>query len=596
MLHGAGLRTTLTERRREATAAILAKGTRTASIQRGLPSSPFSRPSRSASSWPAAFSPSQIPLAHRRSRGFSLPPSSSALEARALFPARQLNWERERGGWFNVAKGAGQRVTGKSRESLVLSKATDGEMNFPPPTYTTFGYLPHHIVHKLLPVENCRVRLTMQQSSSQLLATAKLLSGRTCLPKYSPASAVGTAISKSAKCCSSNDLRRAAQQCNQGFSTKIVLGIETSCDDTGAAVVDEMGNVLGEALHSQGEVHLKTGGIIPPVAQQLHQENIARIVEQALSDSGVGVDDLSAVATTVKPGLALSLGVGLSYSLKLVERHQKPFIPIHHMEAHALTIRATDRVEFPFLVLLVSGGHCLLAVARGVSDFLLLGQSVDIAPGDMLDKVARRLSLQQHLECSGLNGGKAIENLAQRGNKLRYGFKVPMERLLNCSFSFSGLQSMVDRAITQKEKEEGLQQGQLLSCVSDLASAVQHTVAVHIARRTHRGILFCMQKGILPQNDATLVVSGGVASNQYIRKTLQIVTDATGFSLLCPPPRLCTDNGVMIAWNGIERLRAGLGILHSTEGIRYEPKAPLGTDISEQVEKAAIKVPELNLT
>ncbi|XP_015264332.1 PREDICTED: probable tRNA N6-adenosine threonylcarbamoyltransferase, mitochondrial [Gekko japonicus] len=424
----------------------------------------------------------------------------------------------------------------------------------------------------------------------------QLLSRHAYLQKYSSASAVGTQISKTAKCCWGNSLGRVARQCGRCFSTKIVLGIETSCDDTGAAVMDETGNILGEALHSQGEVHLKTGGIIPPVAQQLHQENIARIVQEALSASGVGVDDLSAVATTVMPGLALSLGVGLGYSLELVERHKKPFIPIHHMEAHALTIRATNRVEFPFLVLLLSGGHCILAVARGVSDFLLLGQTLDIAPGDMLDKVARRLSLQQHPECSGLNGGKAIENMAQRGNNLCYGFKVPMERHLNCNFSFAGLQNNVNKVIKQKEKEEGLQQGQLLSCVSDLASAVQHTVAVHIAKQTHRAILFCVQNGILLQDNATLVVSGGVASNQYIRKTLQIVTDATGFYLLCPPPRLCTDNGVMIAWNGIERLRAGLGVLHSTKGLRYEPKAPLGTDISEQVEKAAIRVPKLNLT
>ncbi|XP_053762984.1 tRNA N6-adenosine threonylcarbamoyltransferase, mitochondrial isoform X2 [Panthera pardus] len=170
------------------------------------------------------------------------------------------------------------------------------------------------------------------------------------------------------------------------FLHKLVLGIETSCDDTAAAVVDETGNVLGEAIHSQTEVHLKTGGIVPPVAQQLHRENIQRIVQEALSTSKVSPSELSAIATTVKPGLALSLGVGLSFSLQLVDQLKKPFIPIHHMEAHALTIRLLNKVEFPFLVLLISGGHCLLALVRGVSDFLLLGKSLDIAPGDMLDK------------------------------------------------------------------------------------------------------------------------------------------------------------------------------------------------------------------
>ncbi|KAM9287383.1 tRNA N6-adenosine threonylcarbamoyltransferase, mitochondrial isoform 2-T3 [Morus bassanus] len=374
---------------------------------------------------------------------------------------------------------------------------------------------------------------------------------------------------------------------------RLVLGIETSCDDTGAAVVDDAGDVLGEALRCQKEVHLQAGGINPVVAQQLHRENIEQVVKEALSVSGVSVCDLAAIATTVKPGLALSLEVGLQYSLNLVNRYQKLFIPIHHMEAHALTIRLTHHVEFPFLVLLLSGGHCILAVARGVSDFLLLGQSIDIAPGDMLDKVARRLSLRKHPECCSMAGGKAIEHLAQTGNRQQHTFRLPMQQYRNCDFSFSGLQNLVNKAIVQKEKEEGIQEGEILSCVKDIAAAVQHAVAVHIIQRTYRAMLFCRKNSILSSKNATLVASGGVASNQYIRKGLQTLADANDFAFLCPPPRLCTDNGVMIAWNGIERLRAGLGVLHSTDGIRYEPKAPLGIDISKRVEEDSIKVPKL---
>ncbi|KAM6177632.1 tRNA N6-adenosine threonylcarbamoyltransferase, mitochondrial [Rhynchocyon petersi] len=376
---------------------------------------------------------------------------------------------------------------------------------------------------------------------------------------------------------------------------KIVLGIETSCDDTAAAVVDETGNVLGEAIHSQTEVHLKTGGIIPPVAQQLHKENIQRIVQEALSASKVSPSELSAIATTIKPGMALSLGVGLSFSLQLVNQFKKPFIPIHHMEAHALTIRLTNNVDFPYLVLLISGGHCLLALVQGISDFLLLGKSLDIAPGDMLDKVARRLSLMKHPECSNMSGGKAIEHLAKQGNKLHFDLKPPMQRAKNCDFSFTGLQHVVERIIMQKEKEEGIETGQVLSSAADIAAAVQHTAACHIAKRTHRAILFCQQKGLFSQGNAVLVASGGVASNLYIRKALEIVADVTQCTLLCPPPRLCTDNGIMIAWNGIERLRAGLGILYNTEGIRYEPKCPLGVDISREVGEAAIKLPQLRM-
>uniref|UniRef100_A0A8C3D053 N(6)-L-threonylcarbamoyladenine synthase n=1 Tax=Cairina moschata TaxID=8855 RepID=A0A8C3D053_CAIMO len=404
---------------------------------------------------------------------------------------------------------------------------------------------------------------------------------------------VARSLLRTARCSPAGWPRSCSTHCGKLHRPKLVLGIETSCDDTGAAVVDEAGNVLGEALQCQREVHLKTGGIIPHVAQQLHRVNIGQVVKEALSVSGVSVNELTAIATTVKPGLALSLEVGLDYSLKLVNKYQKPFIPIHHMEAHALTIRLTNQVEFPFLVLLLSGGHCILAVAQGVSDFLLLGQSIDIAPGDMLDKVARRLSLIKHPECHSMAGGKAIEHLAQTGNRQQYTFSLPMQRYRNCDFSFSGLQNLINKTIIQKEKEEGIQEGELLSCVKDIAAAVQHVVAIYIIQRTYRAMLFCIKNGILSPKHATLVVSGGVASNQYIRKGLQALANANSFAFLSPPPRLCTDNGVMIAWNGIERLRAGLGVLNSTEGIRFEPKAPLGTDISKQVEEDSIKVPKL---
>ncbi|NXK37938.1 OSGP2 protein, partial [Piprites chloris] len=186
--------------------------------------------------------------------------------------------------------------------------------------------------------------------------------------------------------------------------------------------------------------------------------------------------------------------------------------------------------------------------------------------------VARRLSLRKHPECQRMAGGQAIEHLARTGNQEQFVFRLPMKQYRNCNFSFSGLLGLVNNAIAQKEKEEGIQEGEILSCVEDVAAGVQHAVAVHIMQRTCRALLFCTKNSLLPPKNATLVVSGGVASNQYIRKGLQNLADANDFALLCPPPRLCTDNGVMIAWNGIERLRAGLGVLHRTDGIRYEPK------------------------
>ncbi|KAF0026175.1 hypothetical protein F2P81_020912 [Scophthalmus maximus] len=378
-------------------------------------------------------------------------------------------------------------------------------------------------------------------------------------------------------------------------SSSLVLGIETSCDDTGAAVLNEKGEILGESLHSQKEVHLRTGGIIPTVAQQLHRENIERVVQEALETSGVDPIQLAAVATTVKPGLALSLGIGLEFSQRFVRQHNKPFIPIHHMEAHALTVRMLHHVAFPFLVLLVSGGHSLLAVARGVDDFLLLGHNLDEAPGDTLDKVARRLSLIKHLQCATLSGGQAIELLAKNGDRMRFHFRTPLGQSHDCCFSFAGIRNQVTLAIIKKEAEEGVEQGTLLSCANDIAAATQHTVASHLAKRTHRAILFCKANGLLPSSSPTLVLSGGVASNQYIRKALTIITEMTGLHLLCPPAKFCTDNGVMIAWNGVERLREGIGILPPNVDVRYEPKAPLGVDMTAEVKAAEIRLPSVRL-
>ncbi|XP_013881659.1 tRNA N6-adenosine threonylcarbamoyltransferase, mitochondrial [Austrofundulus limnaeus] len=377
--------------------------------------------------------------------------------------------------------------------------------------------------------------------------------------------------------------------------SRLVLGIETSCDETGAAVLDETGCILGESLHSQKEVHLRNGGIIPPVAQQLHKENIERVVQEALDRSGVTPDQLSAVATTVKPGIALSLGVGVLFSRNFVRRHDKPFIPIHHMEAHALTVRMLRPVAFPFLVLLISGGHSLLAVARGVDDFLLLGRGQDVAPGDCLDKVARRLSLIKHPECSTLSGGQAIELLAKDGDWKKFAIQTPMGRIRNCCFSFAGITSHMTSKIIKMEAEEGVEAGTLLSCVNDIAAATQHAVACNLTKRTHRAILFCKANNLLPSENPTLVLSGGVASNEYIRKALSIITEETGLHLLCPPAEFCTDNGVMIAWNGVERLREGLGILPPNVDVFYEPKAPLGLDMTEEVRAADIRLPPIRI-
>ncbi|CAN7996503.1 unnamed protein product [Ixodes pacificus] len=240
-------------------------------------------------------------------------------------------------------------------------------------------------------------------------------------------------------------------------SNAVILGIETSCDDTAIGIVDDQGNVLGESSHSQLETHNEYGGIIPPIARDLHQQHIDRVAERALEQCPVPAEEMSAIAVTVRPGMSLSLLVGLNFARRLAAKHGKPLIPIHHMEAHALVVRLVQRVDFPYLVLLVSGGHCQLAVVRDIDDFLLLGQTMDDAPGETFDKVARRLKLSNLPECRGLSGGHALEFLAERdsGNPLAYRFPEPLTSYRTCNFSFSGLKNSVYRKIEALEKEHG---------------------------------------------------------------------------------------------------------------------------------------------
>ncbi|XP_049852479.1 tRNA N6-adenosine threonylcarbamoyltransferase, mitochondrial-like isoform X1 [Schistocerca gregaria] len=374
-----------------------------------------------------------------------------------------------------------------------------------------------------------------------------------------------------------------------------VLGIETSCDDTGCAIVDNKGKIIGEALHSQQQVHLDFGGIIPPVAKKLHQEHIEKVVQDALKASHLNMDDIDAVAATVKPGLPLSLVVGMNYGKELCRKFAKPFIPVHHMEAHTLTIRMVQKVDFPFLVLLISGGHCLLAIAQAVDKYLLLGHSIDDAPGEALDKTARRLKLRNIPEFSKLSGGQAIEKASERGNLLAFAFPSPMSDYRNCDFSFAGLKNVVTRHILHEEAENdaffcvGTEGDQLIPSVFDLCASFQFAIALHLCRRVQRAMEFVEQNDLLPLNNRTLVVSGGVACNRFIAKMLQVVCNEKSYQLAIPPPKLCTDNGIMIAWNGMERWLTNAGIVNDLDSVNIEAKCPLGKDIRDAVAEASIK-------
>lgn len=379
-----------------------------------------------------------------------------------------------------------------------------------------------------------------------------------------------------------------------GVTRRLVLGIETSCDDTGAAVVDNWGRVLGEGLHSQTSTHVELGGILPPIAQQLHEVNIENVVTTAIKESGVTYQDIDAIAVTVKPGLSLSLRVGLQHAKQLVLEHRKPMIPIHHMEAHALTGRMIEQVEYPFLVLLASGGHCLLAVAKDVEDFVLLGTSLDNAPGDAFDKVARSLKLKNLKECYGLSGGASVELVAQNGDPNAFSFPQVMVKSADCNFSFAGIISLMHSYIADCEKKQNIQGDGVISNVGDLCASFQCGVLKHLAKRLQRALVFTEMTGLLGQ-EKTLILSGGVASNQFLVKHLRKLCDQYNCRLVCPPPKLCTDNGIMIAWNGMEKLVRGLGVAEDPEKVDIQAKCPLGGNLTEKIINTKMKLARLKL-
>ncbi|PNW73015.1 hypothetical protein CHLRE_14g615500v5 [Chlamydomonas reinhardtii] len=477
----------------------------------------------------------------------------------------------------------------------------------------------------------------------------------------------------------------------------IVLGIESSCDDTGVAVVTSDGRVLGEAIATQADIHSQWGGVVPNLARDAHAAAIDAVVERALAAAGLRPEQLSAVAVTVGPGLGLCLRVGAAKAREIARAHRLPLVSVHHMEAHALVARlpaaaaaaappavrlaavaaptspsaatgstaswdtrmelrpeapdvvgsgsdassstslassssvpasstaaesaaaayasgatsgaadgassssgaapqagatATERgptastsgrgggggaaaaasgdreldaaavladvsaaaasLPFPFLCLLVSGGHNLLVLVRGVGSYVQLGTTMDDALGEAYDKVARLLALEMRP-----HGGAALEALARQGDATAFKFAVPMRKYGTCDFSFAGLKTSARLAIEQTLSPaavEGLSPEQVNKAKADIAASFQSVAVTHLLEKSRRGVAWAreMEPGL-----AHLVVAGGVACNQVVRAALNQLADKEGLQLVLPPPRWCTDNGVMTAWAGIERLARG---------------------------------------
>uniref|UniRef100_A0A2A4IW70 N(6)-L-threonylcarbamoyladenine synthase n=1 Tax=Heliothis virescens TaxID=7102 RepID=A0A2A4IW70_HELVI len=384
----------------------------------------------------------------------------------------------------------------------------------------------------------------------------------------------------------------------QAFSRKtitfsrntVLLGIETSCDDTGCAIIEGSGRLLGESLYSQTAVHTRYGGVNPLVAHELHRMNIDKAVRESLQKAGITIEDVDAIAVTTKPGLLLSLQIGAKYARYLSRIHSKPLIPVHHMEAHALVARMFHDVQFPFLVLLISGGHCLLSLVKDVNDFELLGKGLDNAPGEVLDKVARRMKLKNIPEYSKISGGRAVELAAQKStNQDLFQFPLPLARNRDCNFSFSGLKDSLVRKLLKKEEEHNVRGDEIIPEVYDLCAAFQQAVAEHIAHRTERAMMYCEKNKLIKPDNRVIVVSGGVACNNFIFKSIEYIGSKMGYTAYRPPPSVCTDNGVMIAWNGLEKLRIQCDIRSDFSLKEVEPEAPLGKDLIENVKAANIQ-------
>ena len=321
-----------------------------------------------------------------------------------------------------------------------------------------------------------------------------------------------------------------------------VLGIESSCDETAAAVVAADGAILAEAVLSQQE-HAAFGGVVPEIAARAHLACLPGLVQQVMAQAGVTMRELGGVAATAGPGLIGGLIVGAGVGKGIAMSAGLPFVAVNHLEAHALTARLPGAAEggaaFPYLLLLVSGGHCQCVAVHGVGQYRRLGGTIDDAVGEAFDKVAKLLGL-------GWPGGPALERLASGGSPQRFPLPRPLLRRAGCDFSFSGLKTAA--ALLVGTYPDGPLPAQ---DAADIAAGFQAAVADVLGDRAANALATMPEARLL-------VVAGGVAANLAIRARLGGVAEQAGVRMVAPPIRLCGDNAAMVAWAGIERLRLGL--------------------------------------
>ncbi len=333
-----------------------------------------------------------------------------------------------------------------------------------------------------------------------------------------------------------------------------VLGIETSCDETAAAVVTAERKVLSNLVLSQLDEHRAYGGVVPEIAARAHVEHLDGIIRRAMAEADTGFEELAAVAATAGPGLIGGVMVGLMTAKAISAARGIPLIAVNHLEGHALSVRLVADVPFPYLLLLISGGHCQLLEVDGVGRYRRLGTTLDDAVGEAFDKAAQMLDL-------GYPGGPEVERAAEKGDASRFALPRPMLGREGCDFSFSGLKTALHHAI--RALPGGVADAK---AGADLSAAFQDAVADVLCDRTEHAVATFRARH---RGEVTrLVVAGGVAANRYLRGRLQALAEERGLELIFPPPELCTDNGAMIAWAGIERFNLGL-----TDALDVPPRA-----------------------
>ena len=344
----------------------------------------------------------------------------------------------------------------------------------------------------------------------------------------------------------------------------IVLGIESSCDETSAAVICDAARpdqrILSNIVLSQEDAHRPYGGIVPEIAAREHLRHIDGLIDQALTSAGLGFQDLDGIAATGGPGLIGGVIVGVMSAKAIALVHDLPFMAVNHLEGHALTVRLTDDTPFPYLLLLISGGHCQLLRVDGVGAYRRLGTTLDDALGEAFDKTAKMLGL-------GYPGGPAVERRAENGDAHRFDLPRPMMGRKGCMFSFSGLKTAVKKQIRTIGEENMTAED-----VDDLSASFQHAAAAVVADRCTNALKMFRDH---PDQGATLVVAGGVAANKALRERLAGLAEVENITLTVPPASLCTDNGAMIGWAGLERLR--LGLIDDLD-FKPRPRWPLDPD------------------